>query len=582
MKLLNLNKIFFSSLILSIFFIPLRSENSVDIWEKENLPKKSKIIKVKDNYSKKSVSKININSKLSEEIEVNTEISEIKKNLIYGIFDPDENNLTLDMWANSEGTRIKDTLDRINNIKLSTFAEEIFINTLFTISKLPRQNMTNAEFINYKLDWLINNNKDQLITTFLNKNNEFPNKKKIIKYLVDENVAKANLNEACQNIKLISNGLKDSYLDQFKIICLIDNKKKDEALLVLDLLREQKLSNKFFDNKINYLLGLSNKIDAKIDDTNLLNFYLSSIAVPDFSYTPSKKTNKKIWQYLISANLINVNNFENKEQIEELEIAANNNLLSKRYIFEIYKNIKFNINDFLNADQIYPTLDSVDARALIYQKSLLSDNVETKLKYLFLLNELFKKDNLSNVFKEFLDRKLKNLDPDKIPLLYRQLVVENTIYEKHIKLGKIKYNDKYYHTSRMIRFYTEKGTFKLNQSKELEKVYKKIKKNKKYKISLKDIILFETLESDGVIIPKELIYQETIKKNLPPPELLNLGKNKETGLLLLRIVELIGEDEILDLDPQTIYFINHLLIKSGLKKMSNKILITALPERDKS
>ena len=44
-------------------------------------------------------------------------------------------------------------------------------------------------------------------------------------------------------------------------------------------------------------------------------------------------------------------------------------------------------------------------------------------------------------------------------------------------------------------------------------------------------------------------------------------------------MELIGEDEIVDLDIQTIYFINHLLIKSGIKKFSSKILITALPER---
>ena len=151
--------------------------------------------------------------------------------------------------------------------------------------------------------------------------------------------------------------------------------------------------------------------------------------------------------------------------------------------------------------------------------------------------------------------------------------------KKKNSLGKIKYNDKNYHTSRIIKFYTEKSTFKKKPEKEFEIIYKKIKRNKKYKTSLKDIILFETLESDGIIIPKELIDQETVKNNLPPPELLNLGRNNETGLLLLRIVELIGEDEILDLDTQTIYFINHLLIKSGIKKFSNKILITVLPER---
>ena len=171
------------------------------------------------------------------------------------------------------------------------------------------------------------------------------------------------------------------------------------------------------------------------------------------------------------------------------------------------------------------------------------------------------------------------MDPEKIPLSYKQLVSENIISDKKNILGKIKYNDKNYHTSRILRFYTERDTFKKKPENEFEIIYKKIKRNKKYKTSLKDIILFETLESDGVIISKKLIDKEIIKNNMPPPELLNLGKNNEIGLLLLRIVELIGEDEILDLDTQTIYFINHLLIKSGIKKLSNKILVTALPER---
>ena len=196
-----------------------------------------------------------------------------------------------------------------------------------------------------------------------------------------------------------------------------------------------------------------------------------------------------------------------------------------------------------------------------------------------MLNDLFKKDNLSNVFKELLDKEIKNLNPEQIPLSYKELVAENIIKEKKNNLGKIKYNNNSYHTSRVIKFYTEKDTFKKKPEKEFETVYKKIKRNKKYKISLKDIILFESLESDDVIIPKELMSQVIIKNNIPPPELLNLGKNNETGLLLLRIVELIGEDEILDLDTQTIYFINHLLIKSGVRKLSNKILITTLPQR---
>ena len=579
MKLLNLNKKLSFSLILFVFFTPLLSEDSVDIWKKENLNKTNNVTKEKAISLEKSVSKIDINAKITKAIKVNTDLSEINENLVYGIFDPNENNLTLNMWVNSEGTKVQDTIERINKIKLSSFAEEIFINTLFTISKLPSQNMTDEQFTNYKLDWLIKNKKDDLIAIFLNRNQEFPNKKKIIRYLVDENIAKANLNKACQNIKLINNDIKDSYLEQFKIICFIKNNQKNEAQLMLDLLREQKLSNKFFDNKINYLLNLTEKLDSKIDDSNLLNFYLSSITIPDFMYIPNKTTNKKIWQYLAAANLFKIDNLEDKERIKELEIAANNGSFSTSHIFTIYKNVKFNFNDLLNIDEAYPALDNISARALVYQKTLLSDNLDTRLKYVFLLNDLFKKDKLFNMSREYVNKELKDLDLNEIPLYLKQLVTENIIHEKKVELGKIKYNNKNYHSSRILTFYTEKNTSKNKLEKEITSIHKKIKKNKKYKISIKDTMLFETLKSDGITIPAELDNKEILKNNSPPIELLNFGKNNEIGLLLLRIVELIGEDEITDLDDQTIYFINHLLIRSGLKKFSNKILITILPER---
>ena len=579
MKLLNLNKQLLYSLIIFFFFTSTHSEDSIDIWKKENL--KIKRNKSPDIPVEKTESKIKINIDQLKEISINSNTLEVNNNFIYGIFDPEENNLTIDMWVNSEGTRVKDTIERINKIKLSSFAEELFVNTLFTVAKLPGQNMTDKEFIDYKFDWLIKNKKNDLIANFLNRNNKFPNKKKVIKYLVDENIAKANLPEACQNIKLINKDVKDPYLDQFKIVCLIKNDKKNEAQLTLDLLREQKLSNKFFDKKINFLLGLDEKLDNKIDDTNLLNFYLSSITIPDFMYSPNNKTNKNIWQYLTAANLFKIDNFENKNQIKELEIAANIGSLPISYIFEIYKNIKFNFNDFLNIDEVFSELDAVSARALVFQKILLSDNIETKLKYIFLLNDLFKKDKLLNISKEYLDKELKSLDLDKIPPVYELLVAQNIIVEEKIELGKIKYNNKNYHTSKILTFYTENNIAKNKIEKEIKNIHKKIKKNKKYKLTLKDIMLFETLQIDGVTVPSELFNKEIIKNNSPPVELLNFGKNNEIGMLLLRIVELVGEDEILDLDEQTIYFINHLLIKSGLKKISNKILITTLPERSK-
>ena len=578
MKSLSLNKNIFFSFILFLFFTPLSSEDSVDIWNKENLNKKATITKQDIVSSKKKKSNIDINKESLKVIDAR-ELNE-GKNLIYGIFDPDENNLTLDMWLNSEGTRVKDTIDRINKIELSSYAEEIFVNTLYTVSNLPGVNMTETEFINYKLDWLINNEKDELISIFLNKNKKFPNKKKIIKYLVDKNIAKANIVNACEKIDLINKDVKDSYLDQFKIICLIKRNKKNEAQLVHDLLKEQKLSNKFFDSNVNYLLGLSNKENKKINDSTLLNFYISSISVSDFNYTPDKNTNKKIWQYLNAAKLIKIDNFEDNNRIKELEIAANENYLAKSNIFEIYKNIKFNINDFLNVEDVYQKLEPSSSRALVYQKILLSDNIEAKLKYLFLLSNLFEEDNLSNVYKEYLSQELKSLDSEKIPLEYKQLVAANIINKEKNILGKISYNDNNYHSSKIIKLYTEQNISSKKTQKNLERIHKKIKKNKSYKISLKDAALFESLENDNFTLPKGLNYQEIARNNPPPMELLNLVKNKEIGLFLLRIVEIIGEDEILDLDDQTIYFINHLFVKSNLIKLRNKILFTTLPERN--
>ena len=48
---------------------------------------------------------------------------------------------------------------------------------------------------------------------------------------------------------------------------------------------------------------------------------------------------------------------------------------------------------------------------------------------------------------------------------------------------------------------------------------------------------------------------------------------------MLKIIEIIGEDDIRDLDPETIYFLNRILNDINLKKIRNNILSEALPVR---
>jgi hypothetical protein len=305
---------------------------------------------------------------------------------------------------------------------------------------------------------------------------------------------------------------------------------------------------------------------------------LSSVTIKDFKFEPKKTTKNIIWEYLNSANLIVLEDFKDKEKIKDLEAAANLNQFDKLKIFDIYSKINFDLNTLIRAEDIYQTLESVDSRALIYQKYLLSDNEENKIKLLFLLKDLFKKEDLSNIFTSYLSDKLKEINLDDIDESYKEVVKKNIISKEEIKKGKIKFDDKVLHQSRLIKYFNNEIDEKKAQ-KDFFKIYKKIKKNRKYFFSAKDLALVESLAKDGFEIPKDLNYLEISKQYSVPSNLLRLGKTNESAFLTLKLVEIIGEDEAYNLDPETIYFITHLLNQNNLKTIRNQILISALPQR---
>ena len=321
------------------------------------------------------------------------------------------------MWSSTDADDVRASIKRLKKIKLSKTSSEILENILLSFS-FPPNGMDDKEFVKLKINWLIENNRSELIEDFLKQNEEFEGKGQAVQYLVDENIAKANIKEGCEKIKFIDTKIKDSYLEKFKIYCLIYNKKDSQARLLLDLLREQKQSDKFFDDKINFLLGISPKTSDKVNDKNLLNFYLSSVTIKNFKYEPSKKTKKENWKYLNAANLIQIENINDKQKLNELELAASQGQIDESIIFNIYKQNKFDLLTLINAKNIYKTLDGIDARSLIFQKYLLSEGYATKVEYLFILDELFKKDKISNIYSSFLSNQLKEIGTENIPKIF--------------------------------------------------------------------------------------------------------------------------------------------------------------------
>ena len=580
MKLKSFN--LYCLLIIFLFSTPLKSEDEIDIWKKNNTEEKEST-QINKKINKEETQKLNFDSIKTIELNQKIEITDgsLKENSqeakVFGIYDPADNDFDLNMWSSTKAEDIKSSLKRLEKIKLSKTADEILERILMSFAYSPK-GMKEDEFTDLKINWLIKNQRTDLIENFVKQNKEFKSKSRAVQYLVDENIAQADINEGCEKIKFIDKEIKDAYLEKFKIYCLVFNNKKSEAQLLLDLLREQNQSDKFYDDKINFLLGVSDKTSKKINENNLLNFYLSSITNKDFNFKPNKNTKKEIWQYLNASNLIKVEDISDKERLKELELAANKGQINKDIIFKIYQQVPYNLSELINAKDKYQNLQGIEARSLIYQKYLLSEDNESKMEYLFLLEELFKKENLQNIYSKFLSDKIQEIGIENISERYQEIAQSRIIRDDEFALGKVKYNDKILHQSKILKYYFENENEKKVQ-KDIDKIFKKISKNRKYFYSAKDLALIDSLINDGFSLPSNFDYKNLAKKFDIPKNLLKLIENNQNAFLALKIVEIIGEDEPNELDPETIYFITNLLNKMNLKQIRNLVFNTALPLR---
>ena len=216
------------------------------------------------------------------------------------------------------------------------------------------------------------------------------------------------------------------------------------------------------------------------------------------------------------------------------------------------------------------------ARALIYQSVLLSHNIERKINLTFLLKDLFVKDKIYIVYENELSNILKSIDVEDIPKGYSEVVNQHLAKKLN---HKIKFDNEILHRSKVIKHFLDDNEEKSRTEKDFKSVYKKIKRNKKYFISIKDIVVLESLAADGISLPEDLNYSTLSSQLIVPKNLYDLANQNQIGLVMLKIVEIIGEDKVNDLDPETIYFLTKILNELNLKKIRNNILSTALPVR---
>ncbi len=556
---------------------PMLGISAEDIWKKKEKETESSNESANEN---KITIESPITSKEIEKISITINEQEIDKfeQRVVGIFDPQINNLNLNMWTESDGNDVKKVLGRINKMKLSKFSEDLLFQVLFTNSYPPKNNLNSEEFLKIKVNWLIKNKRLEDLETLLNLNPSVGENEKVVKLLVNEYLSSSDIKSACEKTSLMSKDVQSNYLDKFLIYCLINQERKEEAQLIFELLKEKGNKDKFFEDKINFLLGIKDTSSTKIKDDNLLNFFFSHITSKDFLYTPDEKTDKYIWRYLSSTNLIKSKDFDNEDIILTYERAASEESLKSDEIFEIYKQILFSVNQLINSREVYKNLPNFKARALIYQSILLTDDAEKKIYLAFLLKDLFEKDNLTTIYKKELFKILSNIDEKKIPESYKD-IVKNVLEKNLVAVKDVKFNNDILHRSKVIKHFLENKDKTSKTEKDFKSVYKKIKRNKKYFISIKDIVVLESLQFDGITIPKDLDIKKLSTELTIPKSLEEMANQKQIGLVMLKMVEIVGEDKIEDLDPETIYFLNNILNQLNLKKIRNHILSEALPVR---
>ena len=160
---------------------------------------------------------------------------EAKQNL----YDPEDNDLDINMWSNSNGDQLKVIFSKLNEINLSEDASEIMRILLLTNAYPPKRNISEKEFLKFKSNWLIKNSDLDLIEEYiiknqiLNKNGFKGMKVTIVSSEINEKLALSSRNVPYVSmVKASSCSVRDLY---------------DNDVIIIDVSGLEVLSSRFGD-----------------------------------------------------------------------------------------------------------------------------------------------------------------------------------------------------------------------------------------------------------------------------------------------------------------------------------------------
>ena len=573
-----LNKLFINIIIIliSLFYSHTYANEPVDIWstEKKKEEKISTISNVENkiNTSETIVIEDNLVSNIQEE-------KIISKRKIVGLYDPEENGFTLEMWNNTDPKIILELTKKINRMTLSEDAKNIYTKLILTNSYPPIKKSDEKIFLDMKSDWLIKYKDIDLIKEYLKKNIDIEPNEQLTKFVLDELFSANENKQACEFLSELNTNFKDNYLTKFSIYCLIYLKKNEQASLKYDLEKELGYDDPFFEKKFQYLLGYTPNSPAT-SDKDLLDLHLSYVTNKEYKYLPTTKTPKKYWRYLSSNNLLeSVNNIdiEDEDQISLLEKATHDGNYEEQDLLNLYKRFQFSVDQLLNIDLEIQRISKIQSRALLYQGILLNKEANTVLKLSKLLKESFEIENIPNAFNSELKNILRNFKLEELSSEHTKFyskILEEKNFNKNIK-----FNNKILHQSKLVKYFGKENISNKKMEKDLNNYLKKIKKSKKNYLITKDIILIEAMVSDGIEIKEEYKKLYDTKESTIPTDIQVLINDQEIGMAILRLIEIIGQDNIKDLGSETLYFLINALNQMNIDPIRNEILYSVLPLR---